>query len=34
VTAVSSTTTSDWEFDRLIAGLPKKSYKEMAKERE
>jgi hypothetical protein len=27
-------TTSDWEFDRLVAGLPKKSYKEMAKERE
>jgi hypothetical protein len=26
--------TSDWEFDRLIAGLPKKSYEEMKKEKE
>ena len=26
--------TSDWEFDRLIAGLPKKSYDEMKKEKE
>lgn len=26
--------TSDWDFDRLIAGLPKKSYEEMKKEKE